>query len=197
MWPMLLKLINFGFFALCLFYGCGILRTQVTTYDNHVQMPSYSFPMPEEKGWQLQRDDSRDYASLTKRIDPIIWQIRTYKNPVRSDVLVAATAKQIADDFRKLGVVSMTEEGVNKGLYELKNIEMGEEIIGVRRFYTMEHEISSPSLVQKVSTYLYFPQPANNRYFYVAHYFEQAPPNVKVKSYKQDFLNMLTRLEFK
>ena len=165
--------------------------------DNQVQMPSYSFPMPEDQGWRLQKDDSRDYAILTKRSDPIVWQIRTYKNPIKSDVLVAATANQMADDFRKLQVVNMTEEGVNKGLYELRDVEMGEEVIDERRYYTMEHAIVSKKLAQRVSTYLYFPQPANNQYFYVAYYLEQAPPDVKVKSYKKDFLNLLARLRFK
>jgi len=160
-------------------------------------MPGYSFARPPDQGWRLERDDSRDYAILTKRIEPVVWQIRTYKNPVRSDVLVAATAKEIADDFRKLQVVNMTEEGVNKGLYELRDVEMGEEIVGEKKFYTMEHVIFNQELVQKVSTYLYFPQPANNQFFFVALYFEKTPSNANAKSYRQDFLNVLANLTFK
>jgi len=187
----------FVLFATSLFSGCATLGTEITTSNNQIQMSSYSLVVPANQGWHLQRDDGRDYAILTKQVEPIMWQIRTYKNSVLSETLISATAKEVADDFRKLEVQVMNEEGVRKGKYQLRDVKMGEEIIGNKQFYTMELVVVSRSIVQKASMYLYFPQPKNNRYFFAAHYFETTPPNVIAKSYKQDLLNALANLNFK
>ena len=190
-----------GFLILALFTsvlsGCVTLGTEITTSNNYIQMPSYSLVVPANHGWHLQRDDGHQYAILTKRIESTIWQIRTYKNSVLSEMLNSATAKEVADDFRELEVQAMIEEGVKKGQYQLRDVEMREEIVGTKQFYTMHYVIVSQSTVQKASMYLYFPQPKNNRYFFAAHYFETTPWNVVPKSYEQDFLDALANLDFK
>jgi hypothetical protein len=191
---------NFLIFVLVatgVFHGCATLGTEVTTNNNRIQMPSYSFVVPANQGWHLQQDDGREYAILTKQVQPIMWQIRIYKNPVMSQILQSASAEEVADDFRKLEVQVMIEEGVKKGQYQLRDVKMGEEIVDNKQFYTMHHVIVSQSIVQKASMYLYFPQPRNNRYFFAAHYFETTPPNVIAKSYKQDLLAVLASLHLK
>ena len=171
--------------------GCATIGTAITKTNSHVQMPSYSLVMPPDRGWYLQRDDGKEYAILTKQIEPIVWQMRFYKNTLLHDALIAATAKEVADDFRTLEVQVMIEEGVKKGKYQLSDVKIGEEVVGNKKFYTMEHVIVSPSAMQRASMYLYFPQAKNNRHFFAAHYFETSPPGVVAKSYKEEFLSAL------
>ncbi|HEX9443079.1 MAG TPA: hypothetical protein VGA73_03125 [Candidatus Binatia bacterium] len=189
-WPALLLL------AISL-VGCSTARTEITKKNNRIEAASYSFVIAADQGWYMQRDEKGERITLTKQAGPIVWQIMFYKNILLADQLAAASAEAVADDFRKLEVQVMMEEGVKKGKYQLRDIKMGEEIVGDRAFYTLEHVALSPSLMQRASMYLYFPQAKNNRYFFVAHYFETTAPGVAAKSLKDEFLSALASLTVK
>jgi hypothetical protein len=177
--------------------GCATIGTEITKANNHVRMPGYSVVIPPDQGWHLQQDDARESARLIKKVDPIIWQMWFFRNTINSDALMAATAKEVADHFRQLDIQVMIEEGVKKGKYQLRDVTMGEETVGDRSFYTMEHSIITAALFQRMNMYLHFPRARNNRHFFVAHYSEATPPGVTAKSYKNEFLRVLTTLDFK
>jgi len=173
------------------------MGTEITKANHHIRMSGYSVVIPPDQGWHLQRDDAGESARLIKKIDLIIWQMWFLRNTINNDLLIAATAKEVADHFRQLDVQVMIEEGVKKGKYQLRDIKMGEETVGGRIFYTMEHVIITAALFQRMNMYLYFPRPRNNRYFFIAHYSEAMPPSVTAKSYKDEFLRVLATFEFK
>lgn len=176
--------------------GCASLAPEVTRSNNHVQMPHYSFVLPPDRGWHLQRFDSpNESAIITQRIGPLHFEMKIMRNVVTDDALKQATAKAVADDFRELEKRIMIEQGVNRGLYRLENVTLGEETIGGLTFYTMDYVLVGDSGTQGAALYLWFPEPERNESFIVALYSETIPPNtVLLKSYRPDFKSTLQTL---
>ena len=186
------------FFALILVLsaGCTTLGTEVTSEDNHVTMPHYSFVLPADQGWHMRRaDEKHEAAIISKKMGSILLQIKLFRNPVLDKEMQASSAKTVADDYRQLEKRIMVEQGVNKGLYILKDVKMDEEVIGNKTFYTMNYTITENSGIQRAGLYLYFHKPNNNDYFIMAHYSETIPTNALLeKTYKPDFLKILESL---
>ena len=130
-----------------------------------------------------------------KKMGSILLQIKLFRNPVLDKEMQASSAKTVADDYRQLEKRIMVEQGVNKGLYILKDVKMDEEVIGNKTFYTMNYTITENSGIQRAGLYLYFHKPNNNDYFIMAHYSETIPTNALLeKTYKPDFLKILESL---
>ena len=186
------------FFALILVLsaGCTTLGTEVTIEDNHVTMPHYSFVLPADQGWHMRRaDEKHEAAIISKKMGSILLQIKLFRNPVLDKEMQASSAKTVADDYRQLEKRIMVEQGVNKGLYILKDVKMDEEVIGNKTNNTMNYTITEKSGNQRDGLYLYFHKPNNNDYFIMAHYSETIPTNALLeKTYKPDFLKILESL---
>ena len=177
--------------------GCASTAPAVTRSNNHVQMPHYSFVVPPDNGWRVQRfDNPNESAIITQRIGPLRIEMKIMRNVVTDDALKQATAKAVADDFRELEKRIMIEQGVNRGLYRIENLTLGEETIGGLTFYTMDYILVGDSGTQGAALYLWFPEPERNESFIVAHYSETIPPNtfVLLKSYRPDFKSTLQTL---
>lgn len=176
--------------------GCASLAPAVTQSNNHVQMPHYSFVVPPDHGWRLQRfDNPAESVLITQRVGPFHFQMKIMWNVVFDDALKQATAKAVADDFRELEKRIMIEQGVNRGLYRLEDVTLGEETMAGLTFYTMDYLVVSDAGTQRAALYLWFPEPQHNEAFIVAHYSETMPPNsALLKSYLPDFKSTLQTL---
>ena len=177
--------------------GCASLGTAVTQSNNRVQMPHYSFVVPPDRGWYIQRFDSPDESAiLGQQAGGLRFEMKLMRNVVSDDSLKQATAKAVADDFRELEKRIMTEQGVSRGLYLLEDVTMGEETIDGRTFYTMHYTLVAGSGQQKGALYLWFPRPEGNDAFIVALYSETMPPNTAllVSSLYGDFKSTLQTL---
>ena len=177
--------------------GTPGIGTDITTDDNQIHMPHYSMVVPPENRWHLRRpDEINEVAIITMEAGPFVFQIKTMRNTVGdTNKLKTAKANIVADNYRNLEKQIMIKEGVNKGLYQLRDLVMGEEMVGEKKFYTMTYLISASAGTQRASLYLYFPKEDNNDYFIVAHYSETEPSNaVLAKSFKPEFLDILKSL---
>jgi hypothetical protein len=189
------------FFALILALsaGCATLGTEITSENNHVTMPHYSFVLPADQGWHIRRaNEKHEAVIITKKMGSILLQIKLFRNPILDKEMQANSAKTVADDYRQLEKSIMVEQGVNKGLYILKDVKMDEEVTGNKTFYTMNYTITANSGIQRAGLYLYFHKPSNNDYFIMAHYSETTPANALLeKTYKPDFLKVLESLSIR
>lgn len=176
--------------------GCASLAPGVTRSNNHVQMPHYSFVVPPDRGWHIQRlDDPYESALITQRAGPVSIEMKIMRNVVLDDTLKQATAKAVADDFRELEKKTMIEQGVNRGLYRLENVTTGEETLGGLTFYTMEYSAIGTTSTQRAVLYLWFPKPEQNDAFIVAHYSETTAPNIfALTPFLPDFKSTLQTL---
>lgn len=176
--------------------GCASMAPEVTRSNSHVQMPHYSFVVPPGRGWHVQRFDSTaESAIIAQRAAPFQIEMKFMRNVVADDALRQATAKAVADDFRQLEQRIMIEQGVNRGLYRLENVTLGEETIGGLTFYTMDYVLVGDSGTQRAALYLWFPKPERNESFIVALYSETSPPNsLLLSSHLPDFKSALQTL---
>ena len=176
--------------------GCASLAPEVTESNKYVQMPHYSFVVPPGKGWRIQQFDSPDErAVITQIAGPIRFEMRLMRNVVSDGELKQATAKAVADDYRALEQRTMIEQGVNRGLYRLEDVTLGEETLAGLTFYTMSYTVVGDSGTQRAALYLWFPQPEGNETFIVAHYSETVPPQVLLfTSNLRDFKSTLQTL---
>jgi len=183
-------------FSLTVLVGCASLGVEISKKNNHIQMPSYSFVVPSDNGWHIQKPGKiNELAIIANKIGPFTFQMKMMKNVILGENMKGATAEEVADDYRGLEKRIMIEQGVNKGLYELKDVTMGEETLGNKNFYTMKYVIVSKSGTQRANLYLYFPESKNNKYFIVAHYSETIPANAfLIKSFKDDFISTIETL---
>jgi hypothetical protein len=177
--------------------GCATMGTEITKNNNQIQMPHYSFAVRPDQEWHLLRpDEANEVVVITNKLGPFIFQMRMMRNVIHDANLKAASAKTVADDFRNREKQIMIEQGVNKGLYQLRDLAMGEEMVGDKKIYTMNYVIFAATGTQKASLCLYFPKDENNDYFIVAHYSETVPPNaILMKSFKPEFLEAVKGLQ--
>lgn len=191
-----MKRYRIHFILLVILTGCATMGTEITKSNNQIQMPHYSFVAPPDQEWYLLRlDEKNEAAVIEMKAGPFTFQMKMMRNVILDENLKVASAKTVADDFRNIEKQTMIEQGVNKGLYQLRDLTMSEEMVGDKNFFTMNYLISANTGTQKASLYLYFPKDEKNDYFILAHYSETVPPNAfLVKSFKSEFLEALKSL---
>ena len=173
--------------------GFASLGIEITHENNHVKMPHYAIVLPADKGWYLKRTDERlEAITATRQIGLFLLQIKLYRNLILNKEMQKQLAKTVADDFRKLEMQIMLEQGVYKDLYNLEILDMGEEVVANKTFYTMVYIITAESGIQRAVLYLYFPKPENNDAFIVAHYSETIP--VKALPTEQTYISDFDRV---
>jgi hypothetical protein len=176
--------------------GCAAGTTAITKANNHIQFPNCSFTLPAEAGWHIQQlDVSSQRAVFEKKEGAVIFQILVLRNTIRNRTLRASPAEVVADHYRDGEELNMMEQGVNKGLYQLKDLRRGTETLGGKTFYTAGYTTFRKDISQRAVLYLYFPKEKGNDSFIVAHYSETIPTGASmVKSCKSDFTNTLASL---
>lgn len=176
--------------------GCASLGPAVTQSNNHIQMPHYSFVVPPDNGWHIQRfDGPEENAIITQLRGPYRFEMQFMRSIVSDAVLRQASAKAVADDFRETEKQIMIEYGVSPGCYRVENVTFGEETIAGLTFYTMGYSVFTDSGEQRGALYLWFPRLERNDAFIIAHYSERMPPNASLlKSSLPDFKSTLQTL---
>jgi hypothetical protein len=189
------------FFFLTLVACATTSDTEVTGANNQIVMPHYSVTVPPNKRWHLQRPEGeQELAILTKErattpLGAVVLEMRFMRNVILDPGMRTQTAKQIADDFRKLEKQIMIEQGVNRGLYKLSDVKMGEELVGNKKFYFMDYRTRASDTKQWASLYLFFPKEQGNEAFIVAHYSETMPVDMILFSHsKPEFVEALRTL---
>ena len=106
------------------------------------------------------------------------------------------TARQVADDYRDGELSDMQIRGVMTGMYKLEDVVMGEEVIGDKKFYTMDYVSIGAEKTQRSSLYLYFPRETDIGVFIVAIYTDgYAGKEMSSISYKPEFIRVLESLQ--
>lgn len=183
--------------ALALALVCPLaLSTSVTAKSSRVEMPRYSFEKPAERGWRVQRKVKKmETTILTKRVGPFTFQIKVMVVPILDENRQSWTPAEVADEYRAIEERTMIEQGVERGLYELRDLTKGEKVVGDKTFYTMDYAVYNREIRQRASLYLTFPRPEGNDHFILLHYSETIPALAALlKSYRPDFEGVLASL---
>jgi hypothetical protein len=185
--------------TLAILVGCASVGTEITRDNNQIQMPHYSVVVPPNQGWRLVKPDKKSEAvELTISSNSVLFIMRFSRNYLADEGMKSWTAKQVADDYRNGEKQNMLIMGVMRGLYDLQDVVMGEEMVGDRKFYTMDYVTANSDMRQRASLYLYFPQEVNINDFFVCLYVEGLPIDASLpKSFKPDFLETLKSLKVK
>lgn len=174
-----------------------VASINITALNNNISMPSYSFVVPPNDDWQLIKGNpqSEELFLINTIADMVEFRVRLIHAPIPPE-LTRESAKYAADDYRNNEKNILILEGVEKGMYELKNIKMGEEIIGDKKFYTMTYNNRTKDFSQASRLYLYFPKEYGNEYFLLALYTESVNNNITMayKSKEKEFKEMLKSL---
>lgn len=182
-----------------------LLGKEITADNAHLNQPHYSIVAPSDHGWYLvpcQEDESLECVSLELRHGPPeegTVRIRFMKIDILSDRLKPMSSKEVAEDYRNHEEQIMTEEGVNRGLYRLNDVEMGVDEVGEKKYYTMSYTTSARTKNQKAALYLYFPRDKDHRFFILAHFSDMlprggAPAGSLFDAFREDFLQVLKSL---
>ena len=189
---------RFSFVALfILLASCATVGTEITKNNHQIQMPHYSFVVPSDQEWYLLRTDEKmELAVVTKKLPPFMFEIRMMRNVILDEKVKTWSAEAVADHYRFQEMWGMMTLGVNKGLYNLRDVVIqGEEVIGNKKFYTMTYTTvfkKQRGMEQRAALYLYFPKEENNEWFIIAHFSEVGPTaGTHVKSHRVEFLKML------
>ena len=188
---------RFSFVALFIMLAsCATVGTEITKNNHQIQMPHYTFVVPPDQEWYLLRPDEKmEVAVVTKKLPPFMFEIRMMRNVILDEEMKTFSAKAVADHYRFQEIWGMVTLGVNKGLYDLRDVVQGEEVIGNKKFYTMTYTTVSNKLKgmeQRAALYLYFSKEENNEWFLIAHFSEVGPTaEIHTKSHRAEFLKVL------
>jgi len=161
-----------------------------------IQFKNFSFAAPDSELLTTQvLNDRQAVFSFAK--DGAFFQLTFQENFTTDESMKNLPAHEFADKFREQEKQIMMEEGVKKGAYQLQNLEIGEELLGGKLYYTMTYTAKLGSAVQLAQLYLYFPDENEVDHFLWAHYSEAVPSQeILSKSLKNVFLNMLETVSF-
>ncbi len=138
-------------------------------------LPHFTFAAPEDGRWSEEGPPNPQSFVYGARRGTARYRIVVLENTLVDEKMKTATAKEVADDYRLGEKNNMIEQGVRPGLYELLDVEMGQESLGGKLYFTMKYSTRSKAHYERARLYLYFPSESQNQYFLVAHYSEVAP----------------------
>ena len=179
------------FMTFLVLIGCST-STAAELATPRIEFEHFSFSSSPIDTWKVV-EKSSNHAVFTTSHGQGRYRITIIGNDILDPQLRASTAKDVADDFRYQEKYGMMEFGVKQGMYELRDLTMGDEQIGNKVFYTMKYATFHPQTFQSARLYLYFPFEKNNHYFLIGHYSEAAPNQASLKhSYVSNFMKLLT-----
>jgi hypothetical protein len=182
--------------ALIMLAACATAGTEITRTSHQIQMPHYSFQVPPDQGWYMLRPDEKsETAVVTKKLPPFQFEIRMMRNVILNKYVKTWSAEEVADDYRYQEIWAMTTLGVDKGLYRLRDVVQGEQIIGSKKFYTLTYTTfvnTQQGMEHRGALYLYFPKEDKNDWFLIAHFSEVGPAaEMHAKSLRAEFIKVL------
>lgn len=168
-----------------------------TQQGNSIRTPNYSIIVPPNTGWRQSSDGDRpEVLFFKKAAPPNTYIMRFSTNSLVGENPTTLTGKQVADEYRTGEKVNMIMSGVMTGQYELKDVVMGEAMVGEKLFYTMTYTTIADELEQRAYLYLHFPVEQGFSEFLVALYSESYPVNGDHReSFMSDFIESLKTLE--
>lgn len=167
-----------------------------TALASGISFHSFTFDRPSSERLNTEVLDT-DQAIFSISADGSRTQLTFRENFVSGQFAQMATAKEIADDYRKQENQNMIELGVKSGMYEIESLKTGQEQVGDKLFYTMTYTTRADGVLQYAQLYLYFPEEQEVGEFFVAHYSESAvSKDFFLPSYKNVFLNILESVTY-
>lgn len=158
-----------------------------------VDLSHFSFTEPDNRDWKKEFVGPRK-AVYSLRRGNNYHQMVLLENVVRDPSLRRMSIPLIANHYRNSEKHNMIEMGVNKGLYELLDVTMGEKTVGGKTYYTMKYATKYKKAFnfQRAQLYLLFPEKKEVTDFLFAIYVQSAPSKKKLKeSLLSDFLDVL------
>lgn len=190
-----MKRVNITVLIFLFLSGCASSLVQVTPENNRITLKDVQFTAPDTGEWTIQYSGaSKDQSVLLKRIGQSSIIIVIARNYLLESQMRSKSAKEVADHFRNHEKQIMIDQGVNKGLYTIKDIEMGEIDINGQTFYTMDYVNVSQQGKVRASLYLLFPSSEQNDYFIMTLFQESIPPNIEIPDHKPIFIELLKSL---
>jgi len=185
------------FVCILLLAGCASSGMVITKTNNIINMPHYSIEVPPDQGWSLTVEDrANSNIYLKKSINSTASQMWFNINWVAGEHMKTLTARQVADDYRDGELSDMQIRGVMTGMYKLEDVVMGEEVIGDKKFYTMDYVNIRADMTQRSSLYLYFPREIDIGVFIVAIYTDgYTGREMLSRTYKPEFIRVLESLQ--
>ncbi|RJR15264.1 MAG: hypothetical protein C4581_12490 [Nitrospiraceae bacterium] len=192
-----MKMVNSYFLIVLLLFGCASSFVKITRETNLITLNDVQFTAPDTGDWYIRYPGAKkDEAVLTKQLDQASIIIVVARNDIVDPQLKSKSAKEVADDFRNHEKQIMIEQGVNKGLYTIKDLQMGEIDIQGQIFYTMDYVNVAKISKVRASLYLLFPSTAQNDYFIMTLFQEATPINVEIPDHKPVAVELLKSLTF-
>ena len=115
--------------------GCAGTSVVVNQENNKIVMPHYSIELPANQGWSLTNLNKNDETlTLNKKVNSLFCQMVFLRNMLTAQNMKSLNAKQVADDYRESEKANMMVRGVMTGAYELRDVIMGEEFVGNKKF---------------------------------------------------------------
>lgn len=197
-----------AFIAVCLFLSGCVPSTQPLNLPResrqeeiNIDTQSYSIRLKSADRWLVSEIiEQYEGVILTREKKPPYCRILIIRKRVSDDAIEGQTAREMADAVRAREKQGMIELGVKKGLYRLKDLTMGEHVLGGKTYYSMTYQTTPRDDwgYETASLYLYFPKPRDNAYYILAH-FSQTYVHARPKgpSCRGDFLNILKNLTIK
>jgi len=169
-------------FLLSLF-SCATTQPIQQTQDRTINMGYYSVEAPPGEDWQYEMNKEKGILICQKLKKWFSGRVlgSTLIEVFRNSVAPQGwhlNEEECTDDFRNSEERGMQEEGVKKGLYELRNVKKGMETVGDRKLYTMHYETTmtlpggvwehglAARRAQQVVLYLYFPPDFQARHIF-------------------------------
>ena len=193
--------------ALIVLTGCSLpskpleLPTQPTSEDIAIETKYYSAYLKSPERWTITKIiEAYDGVVLERENRPPSCRIMLIRKPVAEDGIAGNSAREMADSIRHREKQGMVAQGVDKGLYHLKDVSMDEHVLNGKTFYTMTYKTApiKGQGYETASLYLYFPKVTANTYYILAHFSqtyvdsEPAGPSCRV-----DFTRILENLTIK
>jgi len=186
-------------------FGYAGMESLITHDNNRIDFEHYSIELPTNHEWMLAKlNKEKESVTLTKRDNSSFYEIIILRQRIEEYEVITAKrmkswgAEQFADFYRAAEVTNMNLQGVMKGMFVLKNVVNGEEMIGDRKYYTMEYIAENDNFRQKAYLYLYLPKEKYNYDFIVSIYSESTfEKTSKPVSLKQDFIDTLTTIKMR
>lgn len=180
--------------------GCAGIGVEITETNNKISLPHYSIVAPANKGWRMVKPDQPEAVDLNmKPNNSTVFYMRFATNFVADESMKSWTAKQIADDYRNGEKADMIAKSVmSRQHVDPQDVVMGEEMVGSKKFYTMDYVRVGGGVRQSASLYLYFPKEQNIDRFVVAIFVQGTQLGVsQERSLKPEFLEVLKSLQWR
>ena len=193
--------------ALLVLTGCSLpskpldLPSQPKSEDMAIETKYYATYLKSPDRWTITEIiEDYDGVILKRETQPPFCRIMIIRKSVAEDSIAGKSAREMADSIRNREKQGMITLGVNKGLYQLKDVSMDEHVLNGKTFYTMNYK-TAPNKGQGYETaslYLYFPKITDNTYYVLAHFSQTyADSEPAGPSCRLDFNRILENLTVK